>query len=178
MRKTLYERAEPFVVGIGLPVALTLLAIVAPVVFSTSSDVAVIKDDLEEVRALQGSGSQALIRIESSISNILERINQIDSRLVRQEADPMVLVENTGLELGPTVKVRFINDSLWAFPTSKDDEAAFIRAGLPKEQITPVVSGYQIPVTPEFKKLIDSQIIYKPIGNSPVMPKSDDGGQQ
>ncbi len=42
-----------------------------------------------------------------------------------------------------------------------------------KEKITPVVSGYKIPVTPEFEKAIDAFITEAtmPISESVVKPK-------
>lgn len=164
------NKAAPWITGIGVPIGLTIIGYVSPSILETAKQVAVIQDDLNELqedfKSGQAATASSLARLESAAAEITISLGVIDARMVRQEADPLSLVATAGLKLGPAVKVRFIKNGIWAFPDTPEDEMTFINAGMTKEQITPVVSGYRIPVTSDFEKVIDSFTIQKSRGDA------------
>ena len=127
-----FSKAQPFIVGIGVPVAIVLLGIVLPIVYSQGQSIQKLVDQVEEMRG--------------SVDKFQTTADRLDKHMTETETDPSrVLAQILGTtavnrKIGASV---VIDGNIFVFPKDAAAESDLVRAGYKETEITPTVSGYK-----------------------------------
>jgi len=130
--RDIFVAAQPFVIGIGLPLA----ALVLPITYMQGRDIQKLADGLDTIK--------------SDIASMKGIVESLDKRERLAESDPelimskMLGVSAKELMVGP---VFYLNNKLVIFPRSSGDEKRLTDGGYTLTSVTPTISGYIAPVS-------------------------------
>lgn len=159
--RSVLQKAEPWIVGVGIPGGLALLAIFVPTVVSMYREVGVLGERMSSfqrtVTSQNGAIDQKLAALDNKISNIKNSTDNIEKRMYVDETDPVKLLAGVGITTTGEATLAFIKGKVWAFPKNADAGAEFEKFGIKKVGITPYISGYVLPIPNEFQqKILDA----------------------
>lgn len=139
MIANLFNRAMPYVLGFGLPIALTLMTIQLPVVYDLKGELAKVGKDLEHM-------TDKLIKADAYVlSEVQAARGDLRRLLVRQrdaETDPKGLLAKHGIGVEPSVNLVWVDGAAYAFPKTDQAITVLLNAGYEKRKLTPYLYGY------------------------------------
>lgn len=128
--------AQPWFVGIGLPLIAVMVGVALPVQFAQQSAIGEIKAKVEQFR--------------TDLSEIKIGVDTLNKHLSEKETDPTTLLAKL---LGASeidakdVPTVLVNGDLIAFPKTEPLRQKFVAAGYPMRSVTPTISGFMISLT-------------------------------
>ena len=128
---TVFERAEPYVVGLGIPVMIAALSIVLPVQFAQQGALGELKATLNDMR--------------TDLGKLDTRLTSIDDRFKAKEEDPQELMSKVfgvAANSPAAATVVYHDGKLIALPKTEESKQRFISAGYAYEAVTPTISGF------------------------------------
>jgi len=139
--RTTFVSAQPFIIGIGVPIAVLMAGLVLPIVIGQGREIQKILDTLDTVK--------------SDVSDLKKNVDAIDKRERQAETDPdkmIAKVLGVSADLVSIGAVSFIDDKVVVFPKTSSDMKRLEDAGYSLKPVTPTISGYTAPVPFSFPK--------------------------
>jgi len=129
-----FVSAQPFIIGIGVPIAVLKAGLVLPIVYTQGRDIQKILDGLDVIK--------------SDVSDLKKNVDAIDKRERQAETDPDKLVAKVlgvSADFVSIGSVSIIDDKVVVFPKTSSDMKRLVDTGYSLKPITPTISGYTAP---------------------------------
>ena len=129
-----FVSAQPFIIGIGVPIAVLMAGLVLPIVYTQGRDIQKILDGLDVIK--------------SDVSDLKKNVDAIDKRERQAETDPDKLVAKVlgvSADFVSIGSVSIIDDKVVVFPKTSSDMKRLVDAGYSLKPVTPTISGYTAP---------------------------------
>lgn len=154
-----FAAAEPFVVGLGMPVAIALGLIVVPVQITQHGQIASITTRLEEAEKKAEMRTTFLDKRADDRHNALvarfekmdnkfddkeEEIRKLQERILASETDPKKMLEKVGVRIEEAFSAVSVANQVYILPNSKTGYEKLVSNGYIPKQISPIMVGFPV----------------------------------
>jgi hypothetical protein len=151
--------AEPYIIGIAVPLTVVLLGIVVPIQFVQQSAIAALTvkfDEGDKRMDLRFAGLDRTIdyKTDAVIKKIDEfgkkidleehEIKSFEDRVAAMETDPKKLLERLGVATDTTLTAVSVRNELYVLPRTIESAQIMVDQGYEKRQIAPMVAGFLV----------------------------------
>ena len=126
-----FKAAEPFIIGIGLPIAILFCGAMLPIQFSQQSSISKIEVKVDA--------------LDKRVDGFSEKVDKLNDHLTETESDPAkVIAELLGVSpLNANIgTVSWVNGKIIVFPKTGEAKTKLISSGYELTAISPTVSGF------------------------------------
>ena len=165
-----FRKAQPFVIGFGLPIMLAFVCLTYPVQLQQARDIGTLQSKMDALKdgvssasadlKMQGATLAAVsskvdalkdgeARIEDALREVSTDVRKIDARSTEKETDPIKLLSlATGFteDSLKVVSAAYDRGALYVLPRTKEVTDDLEKAGFKLEQLSPTVSGFKVVV--------------------------------
>jgi hypothetical protein len=151
------KAAEPYIIGIAVPLVVGLICIILPTQLSQQAGIASITTKLDEadkkmdlrVALLEKSADLRMESVLKRIDDVGKKVetdeNEIKSfedRVSSMETDPKRLLERLGIAPDATFTAVSVRNELYVLPRSVESAQSMAAQGYERRQISPMVAGF------------------------------------
>jgi hypothetical protein len=153
------KAAEPYVIGIAVPLVVGMLCIILPTQLSQQSGIASLTTKVDEadkkmdlrVALLEKSAdlrTDSILKRLDDVGRKIEadekEIKAFEERMVSMETDPKRLLERLGIAPEATFTAVSVRNELYVLPRSVETVQSMTAQGYEKRLISPMVAGFLV----------------------------------
>lgn len=153
------KAAEPYIIGIAVPLSVMMLCVIVPAQFSQQGTIASLSTKLDEadkkmdlrVALLEKSADLRADTIIKKLDDVGKKIewdeNEIktfEDRVSSLETDPKRLLERLGVAPEATFTAVAVRNELYVLPRTPETATLMASQGYEKRQISPMITGFVV----------------------------------